>query len=48
MDGSHLSFADEQFEIVLNRHCDVYVSETARVLRSRGNFVTQQVPIAIP
>jgi ubiquinone/menaquinone biosynthesis C-methylase UbiE len=48
MDGSHLGFADEQFEIVLNRHSDVYVSETARVLRSRGNFVTQQVPIAIP
>jgi SAM-dependent methyltransferase len=43
MDGSHLSFADEQFEIVLNRHSDVYVSETARVLRPRGYFVTQQV-----
>jgi SAM-dependent methyltransferase len=43
MDGSHLGFADAQFEIVLNRHCDVNVSETARVLRPRGYFVTQQV-----
>jgi SAM-dependent methyltransferase len=42
-DGNHLEFADAEFEIVLNRHCDVNVSETARVLRPRGYFVTQQV-----
>lgn len=39
----HLEFADAEFEIVLNRHCDVNVSETARVLRPQGHFITQQV-----
>lgn len=43
MDGNHLEFADAEFEIVLNRHCDVNVSETARVLRPQGHFITQQV-----
>jgi len=43
MDGNHLKFADAEFEIVLNRHCDVNVSETARVLRPQGYFITQQV-----
>ena len=43
MDGNHLEFSDAEFEIVLNRHCDVNVSETGRVLRPQGYFVTQQV-----
>ena len=43
MNGNHLKFADAEFEIVLNRHCDVNVSETARVLRPQGYFITQQV-----
>lgn len=43
MDGNHLEFADAEFEIVINRHCDVNVSETARVLRPQGHFITQQV-----
>ncbi len=43
MDGHHLAFADAEFEIVLNRHCDVNVSETTRVLRPQGYFITQQV-----
>ena len=43
MDGNHLEFANAEFDIVLNRHCYVNVLETARVLRSRGYFITQQV-----
>lgn len=43
MDGNHLEFDDAEFETVLNRHCDVNVPETARVLRPGGYFVTQQV-----
>ena len=43
MNGNHLKFADAEFEIVLNRHCDINVSETARVLRPQGYFITQQV-----
>ncbi len=43
MDGHRLEFPDAQFDVMLNRHCDVDVSETARVLRSNGYFVTQQV-----
>src|SRR3972149_8987910 len=43
MNGTHLKFADAEFEIVLNRHCDINVSETARVLRPQGYFITQQV-----
>jgi SAM-dependent methyltransferase len=43
MDGHHLAFAPAAFDLVLNRHCDVDVRETVRVLRPRGYFVTQQV-----
>jgi SAM-dependent methyltransferase len=43
MNGNHLEFADEEFEILLNRHSDVYVSEAARVLHPQGYFITQQV-----
>ena len=43
MDGHSLGFPDAQFDVVLNRHCDVNVSETVRVLRTNGYLVTQQV-----
>jgi len=43
MDAHDLQFADATFDAVLNRHCNVDVMETARVLRSGGVFVTQQV-----
>jgi len=43
MDGNSLEFPEAQFDVVLNRHCGVNVSETARVLRANGHFVTQQV-----
>jgi ubiquinone/menaquinone biosynthesis C-methylase UbiE len=43
MDGRHLGFESGAFDVVINRHCDVDVSETARVLRAGGYFITQQV-----
>jgi len=43
MDGHNLEFPDAQFDRVLNRQCDMDASETARVLRAGGYFVTQQV-----
>lgn len=43
MNAHGLGFADAQFDVVLNRHCDVSVVETARVLQAGGYFVTQQV-----
>jgi SAM-dependent methyltransferase len=43
MDGYYLGFSDAAFDMVLNRHCDVAVAETVRVLRAAGHFVTQQV-----
>jgi SAM-dependent methyltransferase len=43
MDGHHLAFAPASFDLVLNRHCEVDVPETVRVLRPRGYFITQQV-----
>lgn len=42
-DGHRLAFADEQFDVVLNRHCRVDAAETARVLHRGGTFITQQV-----
>ena len=43
MDGRSLGFPDAHFDAVLNRHCHVNASETVRVLRADGCFVTQQV-----
>jgi SAM-dependent methyltransferase len=43
MDGNCLEFPDDEFDVVLNRHCDVNVLEAARVLRTNGYFVTRQV-----
>ncbi len=38
-----LRFADAAFDVVLNRHSEVHVTETLRVLRPGGVFITQQV-----
>jgi SAM-dependent methyltransferase len=38
-----LPFADESFDLVLNRHGDLNASEIYRVLKKGGFFVTQQV-----
>ena len=38
-----LRFADASFDMVLNRHSEVDVAETLRVLRPGGYFVMQQV-----
>jgi hypothetical protein len=43
MDGHRLDFPDETFDVVLNRHSQVDIRETARVLCAPGYFVTQQV-----
>jgi ubiquinone/menaquinone biosynthesis C-methylase UbiE len=43
MHGEALQFPDDEFDVVLNRHCSVDVRETFRVLRPGGYFVTQQV-----
>ena len=42
-DCSHLPFDDESFDIVIDRHGDFNASEIARVLKTGGMFVTQQV-----
>jgi SAM-dependent methyltransferase len=41
MNGDDLRFDAEEFDIVLNRHANVYVSEIVRVLRSGGYFIVQ-------
>jgi len=38
-----LPFADEQFDVVLNRHGDFNAEEIYRVLKRDGIFITQQV-----
>ncbi|MBN1813739.1 MAG: class I SAM-dependent methyltransferase [Anaerolineae bacterium] len=43
MPAEALRFADDTFDVVLNRHCTVDVRETFRVLRPGGYFITQQV-----
>ncbi len=43
MDGHRLGFREAQFDVVLNRHCEVNVAEAVRILRPGGYFVTQQV-----
>ncbi|MFX1476395.1 MAG: class I SAM-dependent methyltransferase [Promethearchaeota archaeon] len=42
-DDNHLPFADDEFELVINRHECYKPSEVARVLTSHGQFITQQV-----
>ena len=41
--AAHIPFADEAFDLVLNRHGDFDAAEIARVLRPGGLFITQQV-----
>jgi SAM-dependent methyltransferase len=43
MSGETLRLPDAEFDVVLNRHCSVYVEEYYRVLRTGGYFITQQV-----
>ncbi|MEQ8672230.1 MAG: class I SAM-dependent methyltransferase [Aggregatilineales bacterium] len=38
-----LPYDDAKFDLILNRHSYVAVPETARVLKSGGRFITQQV-----
>lgn len=39
----NLPFKDGEFDLVLNRHGGLNISETYRVLESNGKFLTQQV-----
>ena len=41
--NDHLPYADESFDLVINRHGDFNAREIHRVLRPGGLFVTQQV-----
>lgn len=43
MSSEKLDYADESFDIVLNRHAPLNVGEAIRVLRAGGIFITQQV-----
>lgn len=43
MPNEDLQFPDNSFDVVLDRHSTICVSEIARVLRPEGYFVTQQV-----
>lgn len=42
-DYSNMPFADETFDVVINRHGDYDVSEIRRILKPNGLFITQQV-----
>lgn len=42
--GGELIFADETFDVIINRQAFFRASEVARVLRAGGKFLTQQVP----
>ena len=42
-DASHVPFADNSFDIIINRHGDFDPSEIRRMLKAEGLFVTQQV-----
>jgi len=41
-ENEHLPFADEEFDLVINRHESYVVDEVWRILKSRGHFITQQ------
>lgn len=43
MDGNDLKLENGSFDVLLNRHSNINVLETVRVLRSGGYFITQQV-----
>jgi ubiquinone/menaquinone biosynthesis C-methylase UbiE len=42
-DDHHLPFADEQFDLIINRHASYAPREVQRVLKSGHRFITQQV-----
>ena len=42
-DPSHIPFADESFDLVLNRHGSFDAREIFRLLRRGGRFITEQV-----
>lgn len=42
-DDKPLPFADGEFDLVLNRHAAFAADEVARILRTGGSFLTQQV-----
>lgn len=42
-DCSHIPFADETFDIVINRHGDIDPKELYRILKEGGIFITEQV-----
>ena len=42
-DAGKIPFADESFDIIINRHGDFYPPEIRRLLKSGGLFITQQV-----
>ncbi len=42
-DASHIPFADESFDIIINRHGDFDPHEIRRLLKPNGLFVSQQV-----
>ena len=42
-DASKIPFADESFDMIINRHGDFDPSEIRRLLKPGGQFITQQV-----
>lgn len=42
-DAAQIPFADESFDIIINRHGDFYPPEIRRLLKPGGLFITQQV-----
>jgi len=42
-DDHHLPFADEQFDLIINRHTSYAPREVRRILKSGQRFITQQV-----
>ncbi len=42
-DAAHIPFAEESFDMIINRHGDFYPPEIRRLLKPGGLFITQQV-----
>jgi|TARA_B100000315_G_scaffold258240_1_gene309647 SAM-dependent methyltransferase len=43
MDSDAMDFADEEFDVAINRHSGFIPKETSRVIKPGGYFITQQV-----
>lgn len=43
LNDNHIPFEDNSFDIILNRHESYNIREVARILKSGGYFITQQV-----